>query len=111
MPDDDLEVVHNAWNELKNIVRRGVHLEVTHQRLRDVVKNNLPGIAHNGVFHVRPHASKSYYVLNDGSTYGNGLISDSDLLPDGQRITKHAYWLNKSYMDRQIDDNLRRKYI
>ena len=61
------------------------------------IRNNLPGMADNGVFHIRPHASKKYYEI-DGVVYGNGGIGNSDLLPNGDRIVRQAYWLNRSYI-------------
>ena len=74
------------------------------------IENNLPGISDNGVFHIRPHANKSYYKLKDGNVYGSGSVSDSDVLPNGERMTKQAYWLNRNYIEKQLDDNLVKKY-
>ena len=110
MPDKDVEIVHSVWKELKAIVRRGVRLQKKKVGGKYIVENNLPGISHNGIFHIRPHANQSYYILSDGSTVGSGRLGDTDILPDGQRMTKQAYWLNRSYIDSQIDANLRRDY-
>ena len=106
MPEKDIEVVHSAWNELKSIVRKGVRLEKRGHR----VTNNLPGIKHNKVFHVRNHSNKTFYVFSDGSTWGNGSLANADKLPDGRYMTKQAYWLNRSYIDSQLDSSLRRRY-
>ena len=53
IPENDIEVVHSAWNELKSIVRKGVRLEKRGHR----VTNNLPGNTHHRVFHVRNHSN------------------------------------------------------
>lgn len=110
MSDKDIERVRVAWNEVKNIVRNGVKLQLVRYGKEYRVENNLPGISHNGIFHIRPHASKVYYQFSDGTVFGKGSIGDSDLLPSGERITRQSYWLNRSYIDEQICDNLRRKY-
>jgi hypothetical protein len=70
----------------------------------------LPGIGDNGIFHIRPHAQKSYYEFLDGTKKGSGSVSDSDLLPDGTRMTRQAYWLNRSYIDNHIVPDLRKEY-
>ncbi len=110
MPDNDIEVVRGVWNRLKNLLRDGIDFTVTHQGEKTVVENNLPGIRDNGIFHIRPHAAKSYYQFPDGTCIGSGSVTDTDLLPDGTRMTKQAYWLNRSYIDSQIESNLRKEY-
>lgn len=110
MPDDDVEKVRDAWNRAKQIVREGVDFTVEQQGEKKQVSNNLPGIKDNGIFHIRPHAKKSYYVFSDGTIIGSGQLSDSDLLPNGERMTKQSYWLNRSYIDSQIMNTLKRDY-
>ena len=63
MPDKDIEKVRPAWNYVKDVVRDGVKKELVPYGDDYRVENNLPGISHNGVFHIRPHASKTYPVL------------------------------------------------
>lgn len=111
MSDSDMEVVRDAWNRTKRILKYGVELtKVIQKNGKVIVENNLPGISDNGIFHIRPHASKSYYELKDGETYGSGSVSDSDLLPSGERMTKQAYWLNRSYIEEQLDSDFVKKY-
>lgn len=107
MPDKDIEKVREVWKRIKNIVRNGIEMWVDE---RGRVCNNLPGISDNGIFHIRPHASKTYYLFKDGTIHGNGKISDSDIIGLGreERIARQAYWLNRSYIDQQINKNLRR---
>lgn len=110
MPDDDVEAVREVWKRTKNIVREGIDFTLKSQGDKIIVENNLPGIGDNGIFHIRPHAQKSYYEFADGTKVGSGTINDSDLLPSGARMTKQAYWLNRSYIDRQIKADLRKEY-
>lgn len=110
MPDNDIEVVREVWNRTKKIVRHGIDFTIKHKGETFVVENNLPGMSDNGIFHIRPHARKSYYIFSDGRKLGSGNLSDSDLLPNGIRMTKQAYWLNRSYIDEQIASDLRKSY-
>ncbi|WP_022778307.1 Sau3AI family type II restriction endonuclease [Butyrivibrio sp. AE3009] len=111
MPESDMEIVRDAWNRTKHILKYGVELtKVILANGKVNIENNLPGVSDNGVFHIRPHAVKSYYELKDGQRYGSGSITDSDLLPSGERMTKQAYWLNRAYIEGQLDDELVKKY-
>lgn len=110
MPDDDIDTVRKVWTKTKDIIRNGIDFTIKHKGEKLVVENNLPGIGDNGIFHIRPHAQKSYYEFSDGTKIGSGSVADSDLLPDGTRITKQAYWLNRSYIDSQIVSDLRKEY-
>lgn len=107
MPDEDLEIARECWSKLKRIVRAGVELKLD---ASGRVHNNLPGMSDNGVVHIRPHASKRHYKFEDGTEFGDGGYSDSTPLPNGVRITRQAYWINRSYLDKQIDNSLKMKY-
>lgn len=107
---DDIEIVRDVWIRTKKIVRDGIDFNVKEKGSKVVVENNLPGMSDNGIFHIRPHAQKAYYEFPDGRTIGSGSIADSDLLPDGTRMTKQAYWLNRSYIDSQLVSDLRMDY-
>lgn len=106
MPDEDLEKAKAAWKELKIKIRNGVEFEVN----GNIVTNNLTKSSENGIFHVRPHAKNSFYKFTDGTEIGNGNIRDTDLLPSGDRITRQAYWLNRSYINSQLEDTLIRHH-
>ena len=99
-----LETVRKGWEAVKAVVNRGVVFRAERTGAGgEIVHNNLPGASQNDVFHIRPHASKTYYIFKDGSRHGKGSLSDCDQLPDGQWMTKHAYWLNKDYIVRILD--------
>ncbi len=110
MPDDDIEAVREVWSRTKTILRNGIEFTIKCQNGKPIVENNLPGIRDNGIFHIRPHAAKAYYKFPDGRSIGSGSLTDTDLLPDGTRMTKQAYWLNRAYIDEQIVSELRMKY-
>lgn len=71
------------WLEVKHILNEGVQLVDKGNR----VLNNLPKPKSNGIVHIRPKAK-------DGS--------DKTNLPDGQRITKQCYWLDREYVAKII---------
>lgn len=110
MPDNDMDIVRNVWSRTKKIVRDGIDLTIKDRGSKQVVENNLPGIGDNGIFHMRPHAQRAYHEFLDGTKVGSGTVADSDLLPDGRRIVRQSYWLNRSYIDAQIVSDLRMEY-
>ncbi len=83
IPVDDLEEVHRVWARTVQTIRRGVRLcETGHG-----VSNDLPKQSESPVAHVRPHGK-------DGS--------DKLPLPDGRMMTKQCFWLNNTYIEKQI---------
>lgn len=110
MPEEDIERVHTVWSKTKETIKQGVQFNiVTTKDGKNIVYNNLPGISDNGIFHIRNHANHSFYVI-DKKTYGSGEMSDTDLLPDGNYITKQAYWLNRTYVEKQLRPELVMEY-
>lgn len=93
--------------DIKSIFEYAKQLEG--KTFEDILRDNGLSEADNGVFHIRNHASKSFYVIN-GVSYGNGTLSDTDELPNGDRITKQAYWLNRSYIESQLRSDLVMQY-
>lgn len=107
MPYTDLNGdVFECWKKTKEIVLNGVELKKEFQKNGVVIKNNLPGSTENRIIHVRPHTSKTYYVLENGEQIGSGSVSNSSELPDGRRMTKQCFWFNKSYVLSFLDDGL-----
>ena len=101
--EDDLNgEVKRCWTETKAVVSEGVKWNISMTNEKVTVSNNLPIKGENRVMHVRPHANLAYYVDKDGRTYGNGSLADTDLLPDGRRMTKQSFWLNNTYIVDQI---------
>lgn len=87
IPNDDLEEVHRVWQRTVDTVRQGVtFIQTPHG-----VGNNLPKQSESPVAHVRPHGKDS---------------SDKLPLPDGRMMTKQCFWLNNTYIEKQIGDSI-----
>ena len=76
--------LYEMWSEARKVIREGVELIPMKNR----VKNNLPGPKFNRVAHVRSKGA-------DGD--------DKVRLPDGQWITKQAFWLDRNYIQQILD--------
>lgn len=103
MPYYDLnEIVKSEWQNYKNIIKNGVIFKKVKNLDGELeVKNNLPGMKDTEIIHIRPHAQKSAYKLNDGFLKGN-VERDADELPNGEWMTKQSFWLNKQYILKQL---------
>lgn len=101
MPVADIEgPLKECWEKTKRVISEGV--ELTHEINSDgtigSISNNLPKMGDNGaIAHVRPHAARRAYRLEDSTTIGN-VEKDGDELPDGRFMTKQSFWLNSSYV-------------
>jgi len=71
--------VKDTWEETVRVIKEGVQIEVRGKKSFD----NLPGSKFNGVCHTRPHAKHS---------------EDTDELPDGRKLVKKCFWLDKEYI-------------
>ena len=103
MPYYDLnDIVKNEWQKYKNIIKSGVIFEKVKNVNGELeIQNNLPGMKETEIIHIRPHAQKSAYKLNDGFIKGN-IERDADELPNGEWMTKQSFWLNKQYVLSQL---------
>lgn len=87
MPMEEIEGrLKDFWVQVKITLKEGVVLEETKRG----VANNLPGPRNNGLCHIRPKARDA---------------NDKIRLPDGQMITKQAFWLEKHYIASIISTN------
>ena len=99
MPYHDINSdVKKVWENTRKVVSEGIILTPEKQKNGIVFKNNLPKSTENRIAHVRPHTSKRFFKLLDGTVYGNGSYSDSDQLPDGRWMPRQSFWLNKGYL-------------
>jgi len=110
MPYKDLnKTIKKEWERIKKVIANGVKFTLTKQKTGTIiVKNNLPGISDNEILHVRPHSNKSAYLLNNGFRRGD-IEKDANELPDGQWMTTQSFWLNSSYVKKQIEDIINKK--
>lgn len=109
MPYTDLEcIVKSGWENVKSIVTNGVKLIKT-ERLngRIVIENNLPGKKDNAIIHMKAHCGQSFYVLEDGEEVGKGNYSHAEELPDGRWMVKQSFWINNTYILKQLNENLK----
>lgn len=71
--------VKDTWEETVRVIKEGVKIEIKGRKTYD----NLPGPKFNGICHTRPHA------INSDDTYE---------LPDGRKLVKKCFWLDKDYI-------------
>lgn len=79
IPSADLDEVRIVWERTKKTIIDGVSLTYNGR----VWNNNLPKQSENRVAHVRPHGKNA---------------SDCYDLPDGRKMTKQSFWLNRTYV-------------
>lgn len=102
MPLKDLEGVGKVeWEKYQKQFLKGINFEIRENK----IKNNLLKSKDTKIFHLRPHAQRSAYFI-DGKRYGNGTDGDMDELPNGDKMTKQCFWLNKEYILSEIVDIL-----
>lgn len=101
MPMGDIEgKLMEEWERARDTFRKGVKFTVTDSN--STIQNNLPKKSNTDILHVRPHAQKAAYLI-DGIKYGNGVLGrDTDILPNGDQMTKQCFWLNNDYILQQI---------
>lgn len=103
----DLKVVEEGWKKIKAIVSNGIVLEPKETKKGIIIRNNLPSKKDNKIIHIRPHSQKRFYVLEDGTTIGDGSYSDAEELPDGRWMQKQSFWINNSYILSQLPNCLK----
>lgn len=87
IPYHDLEVeARSVWERTKQIIQDGL---IFYKDDKGYYHSNLPKMKDNPVSHVRPHGRDS---------------RDTYPLPDGREFPKQCFWLNNSYIVKQIKD-------
>lgn len=90
IPCEDLEGdVRTVWERTKKVIQDGLKITVKN----GIHYTNLPKQSENRVAHVRPHARNA---------------QDTYELPDGRKYPKQCFWLNRTYILSQINENLRK---
>lgn len=85
IPYKDLEGnVRDVWEKTKKVLETGLKVEVRSGRHY----NNFPKSSDNPVCHVRPHGRNA---------------KDTYELPDGRQFPKQCFWLNNSYILKQLN--------
>lgn len=107
MPYNDLNTdVQTGWKDTVEIIRKGIKFTIKKTKNNIIVKNNMPKKKDNRIIHVRPHASKRYFKLNDGTIIGNGSKADANELPDGIWMPNYSFWINNDYILSQLDSSI-----
>lgn len=108
MPYTDLnEIVYRGWNQIQDIINKGIEFTLKNTKAGTIVKNNLPKKKDNPIIHVRPHAQHGAHKLSTGYTVGN-IEKDANELPDGQWMTTQCFWINNSYIIEQFNDSIQK---
>lgn len=102
MPISDIESeARRCWERAQETVKQGVTLTKELHGNSTRIINNLPKISDSSVAHVRPHSSKGAYKLDNGTVIGD-IKKDANELPDGRWMTTQSFWLNSSYLEKQL---------
>lgn len=106
IPECDLEnKVKKEWENSQNVFKEGIKLFPKKTKTGWKVENNLPNPSEDkkNIFFVKPHLSKTAYLIN-GIKYGKGNLNEhTDELPNGDLMTKPSMWLNKNYILKAIE--------
>lgn len=94
VPERLLEEVQRVWLETRTIIQTGVQLTQNGNK----VSTNFPQSKINQIIFTKIHAQQAYYEITPGVFVGKGTLADTDLLPDGRRITKHSFWMPKKFI-------------
>lgn len=98
-PDRQIEEVKRVWQETRQIIKDGVQLTQNVNR----VSTNFPQSKVNQIIFTKIHATNTYYEIEKDVFIGKGKLSDTDILPDGRRITKHSFWMPKKFLKEVLD--------
>ncbi|TWT16253.1 Sau3AI family type II restriction endonuclease [Streptococcus sp. sy010] len=98
-PDRQINEVKRVWQETRQILIDGVQLTQKGNK----VSTNFPQSKVNKVVFTKIHAQNTLYELEQGKFVGKGKISDTDILPNQRRITKHSFWLPKKFLKEVLD--------
>ena len=103
MPYKDLnDTVCKEWRYIQSLIKNGIKFDIKKDVKGNIkVSNNLPGISDTEIIHIRPHAKKAAYKLANGFITGN-IERDANELPDGQWMTTQSFWINNSYILKQL---------
>lgn len=98
-PDRLEEELKRVWKETSDIINKGVKLNYNGKK----VSTNFPQSKINKYLFTKIHAQNSYYEIEPNVFIGKGSLSDTDILPDGRRITKHSFWMPKKFMKEVLE--------
>lgn len=107
MPVSEIDgLLRDEWLEIRDTFRRGVNFELKEQKNGIVVFNDLPKASKRKMLHVRPHTSKSAYLLQETGYSRGDIERHGDELPNGDFMTIQSFWLNNHYVFEQVKEYL-----
>ena len=86
-----------GWQKIHDKIQSGINFIVENDR----VINDLPNKSDNRILHIRPHAAKAAYKLNNGYMIGD-IQKNANQLPNGDWMTTQSFWLNNNYILSQL---------
>ena len=86
-----------GWQKIHDKIQSGINFIVENGR----VINDLPNKSDNRILHIRPHAAKAAYKLNNGYMIGD-IQKNANQLPNGEWMTTQSFWLNNNYILSQL---------
>ena len=86
-----------GWQKIHDKIQSGINFIVENGR----VINDLPNKSDNQILHIRPHAAKAAYKLNNGYMIGD-IQKNANQLPNGEWMTTQSFWLNNNYILSQL---------
>ena len=98
-PDRLIDEAKRVWEETRTLIRDGIQLTITNKG----VSTNFPQSQSNPYIFTKIHATNTYYEIEKGQFIGKGKLSDTDILPDGRRITKHSFWMPKKFIQEVLN--------
>ena len=103
MPYHDLnDTVHSGWKAVQDKIKQGVSFRLKKKSNGEIeIENDLPKVKDNPILHIRPHATKSAYLIHGLYTHGN-IERDADELPDGNYMTRQSFWIRNTYLLNQV---------
>ena len=87
-----------GWQKIHDKIQSGINFTVENDR----VINDLPSKSDNQILHIRPHAAKAAYKLNNGYMIGD-IQKNANQLPNVEWMTTQSFWLNNTYILSQLE--------
>lgn len=100
--ENNTGTAYEYWLDTKNKLREGIVLK----QKGNMITNNFLGVADNPICHIRPGADARAYRFTDGRPEIGNVKKDANQLPDGQWMTKQAFWINTQLIAQEIKLNL-----
>ena len=115
MPEEDIEgPIKKVWEDTVEKLKKGVTLTARYKKDESLyrIENNFINNSDDMICHVRPHQSKSDYRENGQCadylpSPAKWINRPEDKIKySSQWMTKQCFWINNTYIKKQVDDLL-----